>query len=303
MASTVWKGYISFGLVSVPVRLYAAARESHVSFNQIHTPCGSRIKQQLVCPRCDRPVERQELSKGYEVEKDAYVTITGEELKALESSSSDVMAIQQFVSLKDIDPIYFQTSYYSVAEDPGRRAYTLLFRSMEQLNLAAIAKVSMHGREQVVLIRPYDKGLVLHTLYYSEEVREVSEYGSDTQADVQPQEVALAEQFMQQLTSGFNPEQYQDTYRDKVMELIESKRQGAALPEQQTHRRLAPVIDLMDALKKSLAQAPASAAAEPAAAATVTAEAPETASRKKPPQAARQPRAAAKTRAPKEKAS
>jgi DNA end-binding protein Ku len=307
MASTVWKGYISFGLVSVPVRLYAAARESHVSFNQIHTPCGSRIKQQLVCPRCDRPVERQELSKGYEVEKDTFVTITGEELKSLESASSDVMSIQQFVSLNDIDPIYFQTSYYSVAEDPGRRAYTLLFRSMEQLNLAAIAKVSMHGREQVVLIRPYDKGLVLHTLYYSEEVREVSEYGSDTQGEVQPQEVALAEQFMQQLTSDFDPEQYQDTYRDKVMELIESKRQGAALPEQQAHRRLAPVIDLMDALKKSLAaQAPASAAAPPAPVAApvavATAEVAETASRKKPPQAAKA-RAAAKPKPQKEKAS
>lgn len=292
MASTVWKGYISFGLVSVPVRLYAAARESHVSFNQIHTPCGSRIKQQLVCPRCDRPVERQELSKGYEVEKDTYVTITGDELKALESSSSDVMGIQQFVSLKDIDPIYFQTSYYSVAEDPGRRAYTLLFRSMDHLNLAAIAKVSMHGREQVVLIRPYDKGLVLHTLYYPAEVREVSEYGSDTQAEVQPQEVALAEQFMQQLTSGFDPEQYQDTYRDKVMELIEGKRQGAALPEQQAHRKLAPVIDLMDALKKSLA---AQGSAMPAAAEEEAV----SAAPKKPSQPAKQPRraAAAKKRA------
>ena len=236
-------------------------------------------------------MERQELSKGYEVEKDAYVTLTSEELRALESSSSDVMAIQQFVSLSDIDPIYFQTSYYSVAEDPGRRAYTLLFRSMQHLNLAAIAKVSMHGREQVVLIRPYDKGLVLHTLYYAAEVREVSEYGSDTAADVQPQEVALAEQFMQQLTSGFNPEQYQDTYRDKVMELIESKRAGAALPEQQTHRKLAPVIDLMDALKKSLA-------AQPAAPVAAAADA-EPSLQKKPPQAAKQPRkaAAAKKRA------
>ena len=128
MASTVWQGYISFGLVSVPVRLFAAARESHVSFNQIHTVCGSRIKQQLVCPRCERPVERDELSKGYEVEKDAYVTVTSEELRALESASSDVMAIQQFVSLSDIDPIYYQTSYYSVAEDPGRRAYALLLQ-------------------------------------------------------------------------------------------------------------------------------------------------------------------------------
>ena len=121
MASSVWKGYISFGLVSVPVRLFAAARESHVSFNQLHTPCGSRIKQQTVCPICDEKVERSDLSKGYEVDKDVYVTVTPEELKSLDSAASDTMNIEQFVSLKDIDPLYFQTSYYSVAEEPGRK--------------------------------------------------------------------------------------------------------------------------------------------------------------------------------------
>ena len=174
MATSVWKGYISFGLVSVPVRLFAAARESHVSFNQLHTPCGSRIKQQIVCPVCDEKVERSDLSKGYEVDKDVYVTVTPEELKSLDTAASDTMNIEQFVSLKDIDPLYFQTSYYSVAEEPGRKAYTLLFQSMKKLNLAAIARVSMHSREQVVIIRPYDKGLVLHTLYYASEVRENS---------------------------------------------------------------------------------------------------------------------------------
>ena len=253
MASSVWKGYISFGLVSVPVRLFAAARESHVSFNQIHSVCGSRIRQQLVCPVCDRPVERNELSKGYEVEKDTYVTVTTDELKTLESASSDVMGIEQFVSLQDVDPLYFQTSYYTVAEEPGRKAYSLLFRSMKELGLAAIARVSMHGREQVVILRAYDKGLVLHTLYYAAEVREIAEYGHDTAADVLPQEIALAEQFIQQLRAPFVPEVYKDTYRDKIMELIEKKRDGAAVSSAGTPRKLAPVIDLMEALKKSLA--------------------------------------------------
>ncbi len=151
MVSSVWKGYISFGLVSVPVRLFAAARESHVSFNQLHTPCGSRIKQQIVCPTCDENVERSDLSKSYEVEKDVYVTVTPEELKSLDFAASDTMNIEQFVSLKDVDPLYFQTSYYSFAEEPGRKAYTLLFQSMKRLNLAAIARVSMHSREQVVM--------------------------------------------------------------------------------------------------------------------------------------------------------
>ena len=253
MASSVWKGYTSFGLVSVPVRLFAAARESHVSFNQLHTPCGSRIKQQIVCPTCDEKVERSDLSKGYEVDKDVYVTVTPEELKSLDSAASDTMNIEQFVSLKDIDPLYFQTSYYSVAEEPGRKAYTLLFQSMKRLDLAAIARVSLHSREQVVIIRPYDKGLVLHTLYYASEVREIPEYGHDTEVKMLPQETALAEQFISQLTLPFQPEQYTDTYRDQVMQLIEKKREGMAIVAPTAKRSMAPVVDLMDALKKSLA--------------------------------------------------
>ena len=249
----MWKGYISFGLVSVPIKLFAAARENHVSFNQLHSVCGSRIRQQIICPVCDRPVERNELSKGYEVEKDVYVTVTGDELKSLETASSDVMAIEQFVSLKDVDPLYFQTSYYTVADEPGRKAYSLLFRSMKQLDLAAIARVSMHSREQVVIIRPFDKGLVLHTLFYADEVREIPEYGRDTDAPVLSQEIALAEQFIKQLSAPFQPNLFHDSYKQKVMDLVDKKREGAAIAPSASPRKLAPVIDLMEALKMSLA--------------------------------------------------
>ena len=254
MASTVWKGYISFGLVSVPVRLFAAAREEHVSFNQIHSECGGRIKQQIFCPQCDRVVERNELQKGYEVEKGVYVTVNSDELKTLEAESSDVMEIQQFVSLDEVDPIYFQTSYYSAAEDSGKRAYNLLFRGMTREKLAAIARVTLSGREQVVLIRPYDQGLLLHTLYYPAEVREVGEYGHDTASEVPAQEVALAEKFMESLRSPFEPKQFQDNYQEKVLALIETKRAGATPRPGAEKRRLAPVIDLMTALKQSLAE-------------------------------------------------
>jgi DNA end-binding protein Ku len=254
MASTVWKGYISFGLVSVPVRLFAAAREEHVSFNQIHSECGGRIKQQIFCPQCDRVVERNELQKGYEVEKGVYVTVNSDELKTLEAESSDVMEIQQFVSLDEVDPIYFQTSYYSAAEDSGKRAYNLLFRGMTREKLAAIARVTLSGREQVVLIRPYDQGLLLHTLYYPAEVREVGEYGHDTASEVPEQEVALAEKFMESLRSPFEPEQFQDNYKEKVLALIETKRAGATPQPGVEKRRLAPVVDLMTALKQSLAE-------------------------------------------------
>jgi DNA end-binding protein Ku len=260
MASTVWKGYISFGLVSVPVRLYAAAREQHVSFNQIHEPCGSRIKQQTFCPVCDRVVERNELVKGYQVDRDAYVLVTGDELKTLEANSSEAMEIAQFVSLSEVDPIYFEASYYSAPEDPGKRAYGLLLQAMEKLNVAAIAKVTLHSREQIVLMRPYHQGIILHTLYFPAEVREISEYGKADNMTLQKPEMDLAEQFIRQLTAKFEPEQYKDEYQDRVLALIETKRAGQVVAGQPAKPKLAPVIDLMEALKKSIAERGATAA-------------------------------------------
>jgi DNA end-binding protein Ku len=266
MASTVWKGYISFGLVSVPVRLYAAARAEHVSFNQIHEPCGSRIKQQTVCPVCDRVVERNELVKGYQVDRDAYVLVTGDELKTLEADSSEAMEIAQFVSLSEVDPIYFESSFYSAPEDPGRRAYGLLLQAMEKLNVAAIAKVTLHQREQIVLMRPYHQGIILHTLYFPAEVREISEYGKTENMTLQKPEIDLAEQFIRQLTAKFEPEQYKDEYQQRVLDMIETKRAGQVVTGQPQKPKLAPVIDLMEALKKSIAERGSAAAAAPASA-------------------------------------
>jgi DNA end-binding protein Ku len=254
MASTVWKGYISFGLVSVPVRLYAAAREEHVSFNQIHEVCGSRIKQQIFCPTCNRVVERSELAKGYQVERDAYVLMSSDELKTLEASSSEAMEISQFVSLNEVDPIYFESSFYSAPEDPGRRAYGLLLQAMEKMNVAAIAKVTLHQREQIVLMRPYNGGIILHTLYFAAEVRSIAEYGKSESMTLQKPEIALAEQFIQQLMAPFDPEQYKDEYQSRVLALVETKRAGMVIAEQPQKPRLAPVIDLMEALKKSIAE-------------------------------------------------
>ncbi len=261
MASTVWKGYISFGLISVPIRLYVAAREQHIGFNQIHASCGTRIKQQLYCPTDERVVERSEIVKGYPAQDGTYLIISSEELKALEAASSETMAIVQFVKLADVDPIYYESSYYTVAEEPGRRAYSLLMQGMQRLNLGAVAKITLHQREQVVLIRPYSKGLVLHTLYYPEEVREVAEYGANEELSLQPQEVTLAEQFMQQLAGEFHPEQFKNEYEERVEKLIESKSAGEAAPgPEQPPRKMAPVINLMDALRKSIQQREGAAA-------------------------------------------
>jgi DNA end-binding protein Ku len=261
MASTVWKGYISFGLISVPIRLFVAARESHISFNQIHQVCGSRIKQQTYCPTCDRVVERSELVKGYPVDKENYVIVSNEELKALEASSSETMEIVQFVKLPDVDPLYYQTSYFSVAEDPGRKAYSLIHKGMQDLKLGAIAKITLHQREQIVMIRPFEKGLVLHTLYYPEEIRAIAEYDNQPEVEVQKAEVELAEQFMKQLTGEFHPENFKDEYESRVEQLIESKQGQAEVPGKQPKKKLAPVIDLMEALRKSMAQGPEAKAA------------------------------------------
>jgi DNA end-binding protein Ku len=180
--------------------------------------------------------------------------VNSEELKTLEAASSEAMEITQFVSLSEVDPIYFQSSYYSAPEDPGRRAYALLLQAMEKLNVAAIAKVTLHSREQIVLMRPYHNGIVLHTLYYAAEVREIAEYGKTESMTLQKPEIQLAEQFIEQLKAGFNPEQYKDEYQDRVLALVETKRAGQAVVGQSQPTKLAPVIDLMEALKKSIAE-------------------------------------------------
>ena len=163
-------------------------------------------------------VERNELVKGYQVDRDAYVLVTGDELKTLEANSSEAMEIAQFVSLSEVDPIYFEASYYSAPEDPGRRAYGLLLQAMEKLNVAAIAKVTLHSREQIVLMRPYHQGIILHTLYFPAEVREISEYGKTDNMTLQKPEMDLAEQFIRQLTAKFEPEQYKDEYQHRVLD-------------------------------------------------------------------------------------
>jgi DNA end-binding protein Ku len=253
MASTIWKGYITFGLISIPVRLFAAARTDRISFNQIHEPCRSRIKQQIFCPTCDRTVERSELVKGYEVEKDTYVIVEDEELKKIAPESGQTMEILEFVKLDEIDPLFFDASYYATPEDAGRRPYQLLLETMQRTGFAAVAKIAMHQREYTVVIRPREQGLTLHTMFYENEVRAVPEYGQPTNAEVKPQEIQLAEQLVQSLAAPFEPTKYQDAYQSRLSELIEAKRQGTIVAETKP-QKVAPVIDLMAALQRSLSQ-------------------------------------------------
>ncbi|HYZ86885.1 MAG TPA: Ku protein [Bryobacteraceae bacterium] len=251
MASTVWKGYIAFGLVSIPVRLFAAARDERVSFNQIHEPCSSRIKQQLYCPTCDRTVERSEIKRGYPIAKEEYVLVEDEEIKKIAPASSETMEIKQFVKMDEIDPIYFDASYYCVPEEPGRRAYQLLLSAMERMKYVALAQVGMHQREFTVVIRPYAGGLTLHTMYYENEVRKVTEYSDLGSSDVKPAELAMAEKLIEALAQPFEPAAFHDEFQKKLLELVESKAEGRTVQATSTTRK-APVIDLMEALQSSL---------------------------------------------------
>jgi DNA end-binding protein Ku len=254
MAASTWKGFITFGLISVPIRLFAAARYSHISFHEVHRKCGNRVHQQLYCPYDKEVVPRDEIVMGYETEDEKMVIVDPQELKALAPPSSTEMEISQFVRLDEVDPIYFETSYFSVPEEAGRRAYALILSTMEQMKLAAIAKVTMHQRDRTVILRPYDRGLAVHTLYYPKEIREVPGYGNETPKSQNRQELSLAEQFAKSLVKPFQPEKFHDDYQDSVRELIESKSRGKALPKVEKAKKLAPVIDLATALRNSLAK-------------------------------------------------
>jgi DNA end-binding protein Ku len=253
MAASTWKGFITFGLISVPIRLFVAARYSHIRFHEVHRKCGNRVHQQLYCPYDEQVVPRDEIVMGYESDDGKMVVVDPQELKALVPPSSAEMEILQFVQLDEVDPIYFETSYFSVPEEAGRRAYALILNTMQQMKIAAIAKVTMHQRDRAVIIRPYDHGLTLHTLYYPNEIHQAPGYGKESSKSQNRQELSLAEQFARSLIKPFQPEKFHDDYQQRVRELIESKSQGKAIPKTQKSKKLAPVIDLMTALKSSLA--------------------------------------------------
>jgi len=253
MAASAWKGTVSFGLISVPIKLFVAARYSHISFHEVHRECGHRVQQQLYCPYDKRVVSRDEIVMGYEVDEDKMVIVNREELKKLQPASSSSMEILQFVKLSDVDPIFFETSYFSVPEEAGRRGYTLLLKTMEEMKVAALAQVTMHQRERTVILRPYRGGLTLHTLYYPNEIHNVAGYGKNSAANLKKPEIVLAEQFAKGLIAPFRPEKYRDQYQERVKKLIESKEKGTAAPKLEKAPRLAPVVDLMTALKQSIA--------------------------------------------------
>jgi len=250
MAASIWKGHLTFGLVSFPVRLFAAARSESISFNQLHKEDGSRIKQMIYCQAEDKPIPRSEIVKGYEYEKGKYVVIDDEDIKKVAPKTARVMEIQEFVKSDDVDPVYLESSYYMAPDEGGAKPYALLFETMKQTKYYGIAKVAMHNREHVVILRPGDKGMVLHTMYYSDEVRKADEYQSD-RTDLKDKELALAKMLVESLVGEFEPQKYHDTYRENLRKMIEARIEGQAVVEK-PEAHIAPVIDIMEALKRSL---------------------------------------------------
>ena len=260
MPSSTWKGYLTFGLISIPIRLSPAARTERISFNQLHKVCHTRLKQPLFCPTCDRMVERSEVEKGYEYEKGQYLLFTQEELDEVEPETAHAMEILEFVKLDEVDPVYFDASYYIAPEEAGQRAYQLLTEAMEKSGYAGIAKIAMHNREYIVIIRPREHGLTLHTMFYSNEIRAEAEYGQADKGQIKDQERTLAQQLIESLAAPFEPDKYHDTYQAGLQNLIEAKSSGRKITAMPHTQAKAPVIDLMEALKKSLAKKPAAVA-------------------------------------------
>jgi DNA end-binding protein Ku len=251
MAST-WRGALSFGLLTIPIRLYPAARSQRTYLHQLHDKCHTRLKQPLFCPTCNRIVSRDEVVKGYEYEEGQYVLVDNEELKKITPKSGKTMEILAFVKQEQIDPIYLDASYFALPDKDADKAYQVLLKALEDTGRVGIAQVTMHQREYTVFIRPRNRGITVHTMYFQNEIREVQGYGEKPKnLQIKPQEIKLAEQLIETLSEDFNPAKYHDTFQERLRALVESKQKGKPFTERPAPRQ-AQVIDMMDALKKSL---------------------------------------------------
>jgi DNA end-binding protein Ku len=266
MARAIAGATISFGLVSIPVKLYSATQASAgVSFNLLHAKCGTRVKQQYICPRDNELVSRDEMVKGYEISKDQYVTFTPEELKALEERATETIDIAQFVPVASIDPVYFDKPYYLSAEKGGEKAYMLLTEAMRESGRAALARYAARGKQYLVMVRPTTEkpgGLVLQQLLYADEVRPLSEVPLPD-GEVREPELKLARQLIDQIAAEtFEPTLYHDDVRVRIQADIQRKMQGQDISTSEPEPQPARIIDLMEALKASLAASPQSPAGE-----------------------------------------
>jgi len=251
--ASLWTGFLTFGLISMPVRLFSGARGERISFHMLHRDDNTRVKQQLVCPADDKVVDRSEIVKGYEYGKGEYVVVEPEEIKKIEPRTAKAMEILEFVKAGDVDPIYFESSYYLMPEEAGRRPYALLQKALEDSGYYGIAKLTMHNREYTVILRPKDGGIMLHTMYYQDEIREVENFGK-IDVELKPAETKVAHQLIEALAAEWEPKKYSDTFQENLKKLIQADLEGKEVTPVEKPKKMAPVVDLMAALKQSLAQ-------------------------------------------------
>lgn len=247
---TLWKGSVSFGLVNVPVKMHAATEAQDFKFNYLHKECQNRIRSIKKCPICDVEVDTADLVKGYEYEKDRFVVLNDEELASLEQPMSRSIDILDFIDLKEIDPIYYEKSYYLSPEETALKAYRLLCQAMEESGKVALARVTMRSKQHLACLRVFEQGLVMETMHYPKEIRHMDVSGD--RIDLTEAEMNMARQLIDNLARPFEPEKYRDELHEQMGQLIESRVTG------ETFKSEAPakgrkVVDLMDALRASIA--------------------------------------------------
>nr|WP_040340624.1 Ku protein [Fictibacillus macauensis] len=251
---TMWKGTISFGLVSIPIKLFAATEDKDVKMRYLHTKCHSPIKYEKICPVCEENVSQDEIVKGYEYEPGKFVLIEKDELDQLSSKSNKAIEILDFISLAEIDPIYYNRSYFIGPGENGSKPFSLLKEAMDQSGKIGLAKITIRSKESLAVVRVYEKGLVMETIYYPDEVRNANHVpGLDELTEVNDKELKMAIQLIEQLTTTFEPQKYHDSYRDSLLQLIENKVAGKEV-RIVSERPKTNVVDLMEALQASIDQ-------------------------------------------------
>lgn len=268
MPRPTWSGAISFGLVNVPIKMFTAVRHKDVRFNQLHATDGVRIQQKRWCPQDEAEVPYEEIVKGYDLGGGRYVVIDPSELESLDPKANHAIDIEDFVDLDDVDPMYFDATYYLMPGQGGEKAYKLLVEAMTESRKIGIARMVMRTKQYLTAVRPRDGVLVLHTLNYADEVVEVEEFGERPGADVEvtDREMKVAQQLIDTLSTDFDPTAYRDEYRERVLDLIELKAAGEEVVLQPELEQPAPVVDLMAALEASLAASKKDVAAKRAVA-------------------------------------
>jgi DNA end-binding protein Ku len=252
-------GILSFGLVAIPVRIHTATRSENVSFHLLHNKCGSRVGNQHYCPVCNVIVDRPDLVRGFQHAKDQYVPVTEEELESLEAEANRNIDLKEFVPLASVDPVYFENTHYLGADKGGEKPYRLLAEAMAKSGRVAIAELVSRGKEQLVLIRSYKKGLVLHTMYHADEVRDFQQIPNGEKVKVSEKEVELGISLIDRLTSEqFKPENYKDEYRIRVLAMLDEKSKGKEIViDTVPGPKRGQVVDIMEALKRSMERIPA----------------------------------------------